>query len=123
MGAFGFLINTEEDARRAQPGSLAWAGLGNTYFWTTTAPGLPLTDSGIALKIPVGPNVVEGRVQVGTLPGLGRPRLPDRPARPTSTAPASISATGPTTPTTPSGSSSSSAPPWRRSAPSASAPT
>ena len=28
-----FLINTERTAEGRSPGSLAWAGLGNTYFW------------------------------------------------------------------------------------------
>jgi CubicO group peptidase (beta-lactamase class C family) len=30
---FGFLINTEATAEGRSPGSLAWAGLGNTYYW------------------------------------------------------------------------------------------
>ena len=28
-----FLINTRKTAEGRSPGSLAWAGLGNTYFW------------------------------------------------------------------------------------------
>ncbi len=43
--------------------------------------GITLADSGLVLKIPVGPNVIEGRVQVGTLPGVDVPvYLIDRPA-------------------------------------------
>jgi len=30
---FGFLINTERTPEGRSPGSLAWAGLGNTYYW------------------------------------------------------------------------------------------
>jgi starch synthase len=43
--------------------------------------GVPLKDSGLVLKIPVGPNVLEGRVQVGAIPGSDVPvYLIDRPA-------------------------------------------
>ncbi len=30
---FGFLVNTERTPEGRSPGSLAWAGLGNTYYW------------------------------------------------------------------------------------------
>ncbi len=43
--------------------------------------GLPLADSGLVLKIPIGPNVVEGRVQVSKLPGSDVPVYLDRPPR------------------------------------------
>jgi starch synthase len=43
--------------------------------------GIPLVDSGLSLKIPVGPNTVDVRVQVSTLPGSSVPvYLIDRPA-------------------------------------------
>jgi starch synthase len=43
--------------------------------------GLPLTDSGLVLKIPLGHNVVEGRVQLARLPGSDVPvYLIDNPA-------------------------------------------
>jgi CubicO group peptidase (beta-lactamase class C family) len=33
----GFLINTERAATGRSPGSLAWGGLANTYFWIDPA--------------------------------------------------------------------------------------
>lgn len=33
----GFMINTDTTAEGRSPGSLAWAGLGNTYFWIDPA--------------------------------------------------------------------------------------
>jgi methyl acetate hydrolase len=30
---FSFLINTEKTPQGRSAGSLAWAGLGNTYYW------------------------------------------------------------------------------------------
>ena len=44
----GFLINTEQGPNGRSPGSLAWAGLVNTYFWldpTSGVAGLVLTQS------------------------------------------------------------------------------
>ena len=35
-----FLINTQKTAEGRSPGSLAWAGLGNTYFWLDPAKGV-----------------------------------------------------------------------------------
>jgi methyl acetate hydrolase len=36
----GFMISTEQVAGGRSPGSLAWAGLGNTYFWIDPAKGV-----------------------------------------------------------------------------------
>jgi CubicO group peptidase (beta-lactamase class C family) len=36
----GFMISTEAVPGGRGPGSLAWAGLGNTYFWIDTASGI-----------------------------------------------------------------------------------
>jgi methyl acetate hydrolase len=36
----GFMISTEPVAGGRSPGSLAWAGLGNTYFWIDPAAGV-----------------------------------------------------------------------------------
>jgi CubicO group peptidase (beta-lactamase class C family) len=36
----GFLINTERAASGRSPGGLAWAGLGNTYYWMDPARGV-----------------------------------------------------------------------------------
>ena len=36
----GFMISTAQVAGRRSPGSLAWAGLGNTYFWIDPAKGV-----------------------------------------------------------------------------------
>ncbi len=36
----GFMISTEAMAGGRSPGSLAWAGLGNTYFWIDPAKGI-----------------------------------------------------------------------------------
>ena len=36
----GFMISTETVPGGRSPGSLAWAGLGNTYFWIDTANGI-----------------------------------------------------------------------------------
>ena len=36
----GFMISTEEVPGGRGPGSLAWAGLGNTYFWIDPAKGI-----------------------------------------------------------------------------------
>jgi CubicO group peptidase (beta-lactamase class C family) len=36
----GFLINTEDTVGGRKAGSLAWAGLGNTYFWIDRDAGL-----------------------------------------------------------------------------------
>jgi methyl acetate hydrolase len=35
----GFMISTEAVPEKRGPGSLAWAGLGNTYFWIDPARG------------------------------------------------------------------------------------
>jgi methyl acetate hydrolase len=35
-----FLINTQRTAEGRSPGSLAWAGLGNTYFWVDPTRGI-----------------------------------------------------------------------------------
>ena len=51
----GFLLNTETDPHGRSPNSLAWAGLGNTYYWIDPAKGvagvictqsLPFADAG-----------------------------------------------------------------------------
>ena len=36
----GFLLNTERDPCGRSPGSLAWAGLGNTYYWIDPTAGV-----------------------------------------------------------------------------------
>ena len=36
----GFLINTEANPGGRSAGSLAWAGLGNTYYWLDPARGV-----------------------------------------------------------------------------------
>jgi methyl acetate hydrolase len=36
----GFMISTGEVPGGRSPGSLAWAGLGNTYFWIDPAKGV-----------------------------------------------------------------------------------
>jgi methyl acetate hydrolase len=36
----GFLLNTERDPYGRSPNSLAWAGLGNTYFWIDPTAGV-----------------------------------------------------------------------------------
>jgi CubicO group peptidase (beta-lactamase class C family) len=36
----GFMISTTQVAGGRSPGSLAWAGLGNTYFWIDPAKGV-----------------------------------------------------------------------------------
>jgi CubicO group peptidase (beta-lactamase class C family) len=36
----GFMISTAQVPRGRSPGSLAWAGLGNTYFWIDPAKGI-----------------------------------------------------------------------------------
>ena len=36
----GFMISTEAVPGGRGPGSLAWAGLGNTYFWIDPARGV-----------------------------------------------------------------------------------
>jgi len=36
----GFMIATEAVPGGRDPGSLAWAGLGNTYFWIDPAKGV-----------------------------------------------------------------------------------
>ena len=36
----GFLLNTERDPHGRSPNSLAWAGLGNTYFWIDPTEGV-----------------------------------------------------------------------------------
>jgi CubicO group peptidase (beta-lactamase class C family) len=36
----GFMISTEAVPGGRSPGSLAWAGLGNTYFWVDPAKGI-----------------------------------------------------------------------------------
>ena len=38
--SLGFMISTEAVPGGRGPGSLAWAGLGNTYFWIDTARGV-----------------------------------------------------------------------------------
>ena len=38
--SLGFMISTEEVPGGRGPGSLAWAGLGNTYFWIDPAKGV-----------------------------------------------------------------------------------
>ncbi len=37
---FGFMLNTERDAHGRSANSLAWAGLGNTYFWIDPTVGV-----------------------------------------------------------------------------------
>jgi CubicO group peptidase (beta-lactamase class C family) len=44
----GFLINTERTPSGRSPGGLAWAGLGNTYYWmdpTRGVAGVVMTQS------------------------------------------------------------------------------
>ena len=36
----GFMITTEQVPGGRSPGSLAWAGLGNTYFWIDPVRGI-----------------------------------------------------------------------------------
>ncbi|MFX8106610.1 serine hydrolase, partial [Acinetobacter baumannii] len=36
----GFMVNLEDAPTRRRAGSLAWAGLGNTYFWIDPAAGI-----------------------------------------------------------------------------------
>jgi methyl acetate hydrolase len=38
--SLGFMISTQAVPGRRSPGSLAWAGLGNTYFWIDPAKGI-----------------------------------------------------------------------------------
>ncbi len=38
--SFGFLINTARTSQGRSPGSLAWAGLANTFFWIDPAKGV-----------------------------------------------------------------------------------
>ena len=38
--SLGFMISTEAVPKGRSPGSLAWAGLGNTYFWIDPARGI-----------------------------------------------------------------------------------
>jgi len=38
--SLGFMISTEAAPGRRSAGSLAWAGLGNTYFWIDPAQGI-----------------------------------------------------------------------------------
>ena len=38
--SLGFMISTEAVPGGRGPGSLAWAGLGNTYFWIDPAKGI-----------------------------------------------------------------------------------
>jgi CubicO group peptidase (beta-lactamase class C family) len=37
---FGFMLNTEADAHGRSANSLAWAGLGNTYYWIDPTAGV-----------------------------------------------------------------------------------
>jgi CubicO group peptidase (beta-lactamase class C family) len=37
---FSFMINTQKTPAGRSPGSLAWAGLANTYFWIDPAKGI-----------------------------------------------------------------------------------
>jgi starch synthase len=73
------------DVAGALPRALARVGVGARLilpcYRQARDSGLPLADTGIVLKIPIGPKVVEGRVQAGTIPGSDVPvYLIDQPA-------------------------------------------
>lgn len=73
------------DVAGALPRALARVGVGARLilpcYRQARDGGIPLADTGIVLKIPIGPKVVEGRVQTATIPGSDVPvYLIDQPA-------------------------------------------